>query len=142
MAKRVIMPLLTFALTLAVPALAGQPEREKKKEEEPKVKQAIEDSKKACGCAPDIKVDWDSYKSASDMGSISSAAESVAEALKGLCTDAENKKAICKGLKSYSIGIHFKAGSDFEEKSKAVTCGTDGSSFCSSGQFRAIFEKW
>jgi hypothetical protein len=142
MVKRMILPQLTLALALASPALAGQPERETRKQEEPKVKQAMDDGKKACGCAPEIKVDWDSYKSSSDMGSISSAAEGVSQALKELCTDGDNKKAICKGLKSTTITIHFKTGSEFEDKGKTVVCGTDGSSFCSSGQFRQIFEKW
>jgi hypothetical protein len=137
-----IVPVLTFALGLAVPAFAGQPEREKKKEEEPKVKAAQEESKKACGCAPDIKVAWETYTAAADMGRVSSAAGAITDALKELCTDAENKKAICTGLKANSIKIHYKKGSEIEHKGKTIVCGTDDMSYCSSAQFKALFEKW
>jgi hypothetical protein len=119
------------AATLAVPAFAGQAEREAKKSEEPSVTAATKAVKAACGCAPTIKVSWDSYKVADDMLRISDAADSIKDGAAEVCADKEGKAAFCKGVKGMTIDIHYKKGGDYGNHGGKVSCGTDDSTYCS-----------
>ena len=124
-------------------ALAGKPERDKKKELEPQIKTALEEGKKACGCDFAVEVKWDGYTKADDMMRIADGVKSYTDAMVQVCESPEDKAAFCKGSKGMKGVVEFLKGDpSFEQKDKVLICKTDGSQYCGEGQVKPVFEKF
>src|ERR1700742_902826 len=81
-------------------AFAGKKERDfMEKELAPKVKEAQDKFKSACGCALAITIDDSTTTTTDDMRQARSAASTIIEGAPKYCTDAASKKAVCQ-LKS------------------------------------------
>lgn len=143
MLRRIIaMSGVTALLLVGSLALAGKPERDKKKELEPAIKTAIEEGKKACGCDFPVEVKWDSYTKADDMMRIADGVKSFTDAMVQVCESPEDKAAFCKASKGMKGVVQFGADGTFAQKDKVLTCNTNDSSYCGSHQVKAVFEKF
>jgi len=89
-------------------AFAGKREREfMEKELMPKVKEAGEKFKSACGCSLAITVDESTTKSTDDMREARNMANTIIEGAPKYCTDDASKKAVCQ-LKSLVLAKAVK----------------------------------
>lgn len=131
---------LVVTMLLVTTVMAGKPERDKKKELEPKIKDAIAEAKAACGCDFAIDVKWDTYTKADDMFRILEGVTSFTEAEKEVCQSQEDKDAFCKGSKGMKGQVIFQKEPKFEKKDKLLICGSSDSSYCGSHQVKPVFD--
>jgi hypothetical protein len=115
-------------MMVSLTAFAGKAEREYAKNTmTPAVKAAEAAYKSSCGCALKITVAA-SIKSEEDMRQAKNISESVAEGVKGYCTDDDSKKAVCQ---MKSLEISKATDTAFTFKAGKGTAATDGQSYVS-----------
>ncbi len=115
-------------MMISMTAFAGKAEREYQKGTlNPAVKAAETAYKASCGCALKINVAA-SIKSEDDMRQAKYISESVAEGVKGYCSDDESKKAVCQ---MKTLDISKGADTAFTFKGGKGAAVTDGQSYAS-----------
>ncbi len=122
-------------------SFAGKPERDRVAELKPKVAAAESAAKAACGCAAKINVKWDSFAKADDMFRVPETLDDVVAASKTQCTNADNKKAMCKGVTGYEIE-YSKEGGSATLKGKTIVLTTSDMGHPGDHLITAIVEKF
>lgn len=96
--------ILITALVTSLNSYADKESRDKRTEIEPILAKSSADFKAACGCNLKINVNWDSYKSASDMNRLPTTAEQISAGSAAYCKNPGDKAAICK-MKSLDLSF-------------------------------------
>src|SRR5262245_51716567 len=82
-------------------AFAGRAERERQRELEPKITTASASVSATCGCAPEVKVDWETFKTVESMYTVDFAVDSYREIAEDTCkADKEAKDGFCSNVKN------------------------------------------